>query len=49
MCFGADLYSEGTQQGNLHQSVVMTDSVSYFIFRGKTRETALAKTNPVKK
>lgn len=48
MCFGADLYSEGTQQGNLHQSVVMTDSVSYFIFRGKTWETALAKTNPIK-
>ena len=45
-CFGACLYSAGTQHGNLHQSPGTTSRVSYFILRahtGKTRECFFGK------
>ena len=35
-CLGADLYSVGTQGGNLHRSSVTTNRVTFFILRANT-------------
>ena len=40
--FRTDLYSVGTQDGNLHQSAVWTSRVTYFIPPGKHAKAALA-------
>ena len=35
-CFGAHLYSMGTQHGNLHQLSIMMSTVIYFILQANT-------------
>ena len=48
-CFGADLYSAGTQHGNLHQlSVTMSRLTFFILFCGPTQEPVLVTDNTVK-
>ena len=47
-CFGACLYSAGTQHGNLHQLSVTMSRGTYFILRAK-QEPVLATANTEKK